>query len=390
LIHFRHIPVSWGDVSQALIYHQVRKYLLRLENVQLKYWRPQILLLTVNPRTSFEALRFANDMKKGGLYIVGRVLVGEMNRRTAKRQAELQKAWNEMGKYVRIKTFADIVISDTVRKGVQSLLATAGLGGMRPNICLIGNYREECDTDQLASFRLTLRRKTMFEKPIDLKAYDQVVNKFPHLGVEEEFNEPPTARDYVGIINDTLLMKKSVGILFHMAKVEASLRTAEFYPEPYFIDVWLWPNATLTDKDRRTSELLLQLVWIIHRVKRWKKVTQIRVLAAHSRALHAEEQSLTETKIKDFIHDLRIDAQVAPVELNDTSPNIDDFASLNATMREKSKNTCLVIAKLPPPPADLDLAESYIDSMNTLTEGLPPTVLLSGVENVSTRFDHAV
>ena len=92
LIHFRHIPVSWGDVSQALIYHQVRKYLLRLENVQLKYWRPQILLLTVNPRTSFEALRFANDMKKGGLYIVGRVLVGEMNRRTAKRQAELQKA----------------------------------------------------------------------------------------------------------------------------------------------------------------------------------------------------------------------------------------------------------------------------------------------------------
>lgn len=132
LIHFRHIPVSWGDVSQALIYHQVRKYLLRLENVQLKYWRPQILLLTVNPRTSFEALRFANDMKKGGLYIVGRVLVGEMNRTTAKRQADLQKAWNEMGKYVKIKTFADIVISDTVRKGVQSLLATSGLGGMRP------------------------------------------------------------------------------------------------------------------------------------------------------------------------------------------------------------------------------------------------------------------
>ena len=52
------------------------------------------------------------------------------------------------------------------------------------------------------------------------QAYDQVVSKFPFLGVEEEFNEAPSARDYVGIINDTLLMKKSVGILFHMAKVE--------------------------------------------------------------------------------------------------------------------------------------------------------------------------
>ena len=65
-----------------------------------------------------------------------------------------------------------------------------------------------------------------------MKAYDQVVNKFPHLGVEEEFNEPPTARDYVGIINDTLLMKKSVGILFHMAKVEASDLNPTLLPTP--------------------------------------------------------------------------------------------------------------------------------------------------------------
>ena len=91
-IHFRHIPVGWGDVSQALIYHQVRKYLLRLGDVGLKYWRPQILLLVINPRASFETIRFANDLKKGGLFVVGRVLVGTMSEDTAFRQRQLLKA----------------------------------------------------------------------------------------------------------------------------------------------------------------------------------------------------------------------------------------------------------------------------------------------------------
>src|SRR5438477_5767914 len=40
LIHYLSPPKRWGDVSQNLIYHQVRKYLLRLKPEHIKFWRP--------------------------------------------------------------------------------------------------------------------------------------------------------------------------------------------------------------------------------------------------------------------------------------------------------------------------------------------------------------
>lgn len=60
LVHYTSPPKSWGDVSQSLIYHQVRKYLLRLKQEHVKFWRPQILLLVNDPRRSWKLIQFCN------------------------------------------------------------------------------------------------------------------------------------------------------------------------------------------------------------------------------------------------------------------------------------------------------------------------------------------
>lgn len=74
LVHYTSRPRSWGDVSQSLIYHQVRKYLLRLKPEHVKFWRPQILLFVNDPRRQYKLIQFCNSMKKGSLYILGESL----------------------------------------------------------------------------------------------------------------------------------------------------------------------------------------------------------------------------------------------------------------------------------------------------------------------------
>lgn len=65
---------EWGDISQSLIYHQVRKLLLKLDldKNHPKYWRPSVVLYSPTPDT-YPLIDFCNIMKKGGLYIVSTV-----------------------------------------------------------------------------------------------------------------------------------------------------------------------------------------------------------------------------------------------------------------------------------------------------------------------------
>lgn len=141
LIHYLSPPKHWGDVSQSLIYHQVRKYLLRLKPEHIKFWRPQVILLINNPRRQTRLIQFCNSLKKGGLYILGHVIVTD-DFSAGVAEAKLQQAaWtNYISEYSRIKAFVQLTMSPTITWGVRNLILSAGLGGMRPNIAVIGFY----------------------------------------------------------------------------------------------------------------------------------------------------------------------------------------------------------------------------------------------------------
>ena len=140
IIHYTSPPKSWGDVSQSLIYHQVRKYLLRLKQEHVKFWRPQILLFVNDPRRQYELIQFCNSMKKGALYILGHVIVTDDFGGAVPEARRQQAAWTKYIDFSKIKAFVNIAISPGVEWGARNLVLSAGLGGMRPNIAVLGFY----------------------------------------------------------------------------------------------------------------------------------------------------------------------------------------------------------------------------------------------------------
>lgn len=140
IIHYTSAPKSWGDVSQNLIYHQVRKYLLRLRQEHVKFWRPQILLFVNDPRRQYKLIQFCNSMKKGALYILGHVIVTDDFGGSVPEARRQQAAWSKYIDFSKIKAFINIAISPGFEWGARNIVLSAGLGGMRPNIAVLGFY----------------------------------------------------------------------------------------------------------------------------------------------------------------------------------------------------------------------------------------------------------
>ncbi len=140
IIHYTSPPKSWGDVSQNLIYHQVRKYLLRLRQEHVKFWRPQILLFVNDPRRQYKLIQFCNSMKKGSLYILGHVIVTDNFGGSVPEARRQQAAWTKYIDFSKIKAFVNIAISPGVEWGARNIVLNSGLGGMRPNIAVLGFY----------------------------------------------------------------------------------------------------------------------------------------------------------------------------------------------------------------------------------------------------------
>lgn len=86
-------PMNWGDISQAIMYHQVRKFLLRLDarKAHSKYWRPSLLLLTNEIECA--EVRLCDSLKKGGLYVIGSVVAADFGLEGNARCSEKNDAW---------------------------------------------------------------------------------------------------------------------------------------------------------------------------------------------------------------------------------------------------------------------------------------------------------
>uniref|UniRef100_H3CGQ7 Solute carrier family 12 member 9 n=1 Tax=Tetraodon nigroviridis TaxID=99883 RepID=H3CGQ7_TETNG len=395
-------PISnWGYISQALIFHQVRKYLLMLDvrKDHVKFWRLQVLLMVANPRGCTGLMAFINDLKKSGLYVLGHVKMGLLactctDGLPSDPLQSSYDSWLSLVDHLNIKAFVNLTLADSVRRGVQNLLFITGFGSMRPNTLVLG-YDDCAPQDHLQVQTQTRSvdppRSPVCEGPVS-----------PKISRREE---------YVSVIADALKLGKNIILARYFSQFnrEEALGGWDESVTAPFID--LWPLNLLSTDSRGyvdvCSLFLLQLASVLRETRAWSQARLRLFLCVEAGcSLNVEE----EAKLHVMLKELRILAQVqivawdqvltlhwqrqdgqergkaegdAPLCPNSTDPLTEDQRSHPQTQRPQPAVRFLY---LPRPPADRRRYPAYLHHMDLLSRDLGPTLLIHGITPVVTTY----
>ena len=350
LIHYTTPPKPWGDVSQGLIYHQVRKYLLRLRQEHVKFWRPQILLLVNDPRRQYKLIQFCNSLKKGGLFVLGHVIVSEDFGQAVPEARRQQSLWLKYIDFSKIKAFVNVAVSPAIEWGARNLVLNAGLGGMRPNIVVLGSYNLTELRDSNPSLGIPSPQpsrptskstnNTISRQAVQAAARRKQSNRVDAMLPTDTIRPEGSVgiQSYVTTVEDLVLrlqmnvaiakgfqdlelpsprapmMKRALG-QWGLADIESDERTKSY------ID--LWPIqmsaevATAGDDNSRknvlttnfdTYTLILQLGCILHTVPSWKRSYKLRICVFVEYESDVEEER---DRVTTLLRNLRIEAEVS-------------------------------------------------------------------------------
>ncbi|KAG7523733.1 solute carrier family 12 member 9-like [Solea senegalensis] len=435
LIHYFGPISNWGYISQALIFHQVRKYLLMLDvrKDHVKFWRPQVLLMVANPRSSIGLMTFINDLKKSGLYVLGHVKLGLLDGLPSDPLQSRYDSWLSLVDHLNIKAFVNLTLADSVRRGVQNLLFITGFGGMRPNTIVLGFY-DDCTPQDLLQDKILMSIGSGLDTVCITKdPREQRSPFFPSVRVSGE-SKDLKEEEYASVISDAVKMGKNVTLAryfnqFSREDVLGKKVSDQKSLMSPFVDVW---PLNLLQPDSHgyvdiCSLFLLQLACVLQETRAWKQARLRLFLCVEAGCSLQEEE---EKKLRKMLKELRISAQVQMVAWdqvvalhwrrregkergilvssaqneermereeakkeddikvfpNNAALLTDEYISAvnNLILQNGTPTPAVRFLYLPRPPADTSLYSAYLHQLDLLSRDLGPTLLIHGVTPVVT------
>ena len=402
--------VPWGDVSQALIYHQVRKYLLRLDERKShpKFWRPSILLIIDQPMQSMGLIDFCNSLKKGGLYVIGDVMVGNLQT-IGDSCIQAQDKWNDFIPQVNVKAFSEVILAETFRSGCQTLMLSAGLGGMRPNTVVLPFLMDQSQAPTMIRQQShqnvsgdAIEKLEELERIHDGITVDTRARRKESSGqVELNLTTSITARaeEFVGIIRDALFLNKNLLVArdFHLLDKSLIVSQVKYGPaqegtvdavpvkksqrEQVYIDIWFTDELDANDLLSYSGglSLMMQLAHGLNRTDIWQECSSIRIvhlLRKHQDDVVTEEMlQYHRDRLELLLIDSRVQAEFEVLVMN-LGPDDEHHQATNAFLRQHTSKSAILFLNLPiPPPTTAENDVEYVNDLTALTDGLPPTVL---------------
>ncbi|XP_048853818.1 solute carrier family 12 member 9 [Brienomyrus brachyistius] len=417
-LHYRAPTSSWGYVSQALIFHQVRKFLLMLDvrKEHVKFWRPQVLLMVANPRSSGHLITFVNQLKKGGLFVLGHVQLGDLDVLPSDPVQLHYNYWLSLVDKLQVKAFVDLTLSPSVRQGTQHLLRITGLGGMKPNTLILGFY-DDCIPDDYFLQDPAFSEGSWAHRGEDNFGVD--LSSFrAHFPLVRGTGSPRwlSSEEYVGIISDAIKMGKNVCLGRYFSQLEGAWLRPRKGGADRTVDVW--PLDLLRPESSGCVDVgvlfLLQMACVLNMATGWRRA-QLRIFLCVEEAKAGNQGWVTkEETLRELLGKLRIRASIEIVPWDavlrlqggagggaeaeggteggaeggaGTTPSIttsrDFLSGLNGLLMKHSARAAVRFLFLPRPPADPSQSQQYLAELDALTDGLGPTLLIHGVTPVT-------
>eukprot|EP00300_Choanocystis_sp_HF-7_P020250 c20549_g1_i1.p1 GENE.c20549_g1_i1~~c20549_g1_i1.p1 ORF type:complete len:876 (+),score=186.56 c20549_g1_i1:76-2703(+) len=372
-------PVLWGDVSQALIYHQVRKYLLKLDERKqhVRNWRPAVLALVQNPMHSHVTMQFGNQIKKGGLYVIGHYLYGDTEQlHDTGKYVAVRNDWLNFFQRLGIKAFVEISTGVDQRQAYQALLTHSGLGAMRPNTVIMDLLTNE----PVSPFPNI--KNVSHVAPISFVS-------------TTELPTPPLLDSlmYMQIIGDVIRARLSLMISINFEKLQiVNSRRASRPPNAQrFIDVWLTYDVLRCSDN--TMGMMLQLSHILSTQHDWEKlrpVVRVFLLIGAGTDSTGAKLLLTERlwKMRLTAHHTTFTVALPFYTIEPDSPEhvTQVREEMTKIVGEKSRAALVTFVPLWPFGDEVtknrEDSDQYIQNIREMTQNWGPTVMVHGAHNV--------
>ena len=132
--------VQWGNVLSGYAYRRARNALLALEREKYhpKNWRPSILTLSGLAGSRMHLVKYANLLASGrGLVSLAHIIEGDL-KTLNKNRMEGEKLIRGFIRDEELTAFPVVVVDDNFTDGLKAILQCHGIGGLKPNMLLLG------------------------------------------------------------------------------------------------------------------------------------------------------------------------------------------------------------------------------------------------------------
>lgn len=245
------------------------------------------MLLVGNPRSQWQFIQFCNALKKGALYIIGHIIVTSDFNACLQEIKKQKSAWLDFIRVSGVKAFHQVAISPSEVWGMRNLVLNAGLGGLYPNLIVMGFFSLDDWRNLHPSSKHTSEHNKHLHRTTS-HTHRTVQMDLPTDDIRTE--RPIAITTWVNIVEDILLgLNMNIAIGKGMDELELPMlksrgrwfmKNQYYAPTKKFIDLWpIQMSAELTDDGGRrgsrldeanknlvtsnfdTYTMILQMVW---------------------------------------------------------------------------------------------------------------------------------